>query len=312
MRYPIFVAVFLLFAPLSADAYRYTHEILPGETLETIARRYQINIKEIKRHNRIRGHRIRAGRKLKIISKKATRTRSKNQYTVRKGDSLGRIASKHKMKLGLLKALNRRAAKRPLQRGMKLWVVVEGSAPKGRIKGLVQMRNGVGYTVRRAYRAWGTMNSLTQIADVHGAYHRKYPRAAPLRVYDLSQKGGGRIPPHVSHQKGRDVDLPYVQLAGKTRRKATGDSLDLERTWFLIKRFVDTNEVKYIFMEYRLQKALYEYALKSGVSKGFVDDLFQYPSGKNGGKGIIRHEPGHATHYHVRFYPGPHRSTPTS
>jgi murein endopeptidase len=156
------------------------------------------------------------------------------------------------------------------------------------------------------------MNTLTRIADVHGAYSRRYPDAPALRIYDLSQKGGGRIPPHVSHRTGLDVDLPYVQQVGKVRRKATGKSLDLERTWYLIKSFVDTNEVKYIFMEYRLQKALYEYAVKSGVSKSFVNELFQYPAGRHGGKGIIRHEPGHATHYHVRFYPGPRRPAPTS
>jgi hypothetical protein len=82
---------------------------------------------------------------------------------------------------------------------------------------------------------------------------------------------------------------------------ANSGNLDAARTWDLIKAFLDTNEIKYIFMDYSVQKLLYEHAAKKGVSSDTLDELFQYPRGKNRGHGLIRHSKGHVNHFHVRF-----------
>ena len=62
--------------------------------------------------------------------------------------------------------------------------------------------------------------------------------------------------------------------------------------------------VEYIFLDYRLQRRLYKYAKKVGWSDRALERVFQYrPSGKGGKRslrGIIRHEPGHRNHYHIR------------
>ena len=59
--------------------------------------------------------------------------------------------------------------------------------------------------------------------------------------------------------------------------------------------------MRYIFVDYSVQKLLYEYAKGKGVSEDTLSELFQYPRGKRASRGIIRHWKGHIDHFHVRF-----------
>jgi len=128
-----------------------------------------------------------------------------------------------------------------------------------------------------------------------------------VHVGDISKRGGGPFSPHISHQHGRDVDMGYVLKgndAHETKfRGANAKNLDVARTWTLIKAFIDTDEVTYIFMDHRIQKLLYEYAQSRGVDEDTLDELFQYPRGRGRSHGIIRHWKGHSNHFHVRFRP---------
>ena len=54
-------------------------------------------------------------------------------------------------------------------------------------------------------------------------------------------------------------------------------------------------------MNYRLQKVFYDWAKKAGVKRAVLERVFQYPRGKRAMRGIIRHEPGHHAHMHLRF-----------
>ena len=56
-----------------------------------------------------------------------------------------------------------------------------------------------------------------------------------------------------------------------------------------------------MFVDYKLQKLLYEYAESQGASEEFLDEIFQYPRGKRRMYGLIRHWKGHTNHFHVRF-----------
>ena len=90
--------------------------------------------------------------------------------------------------------------------------------------------------------------------------------------------------------------------ANETRfRTGNNGNLDVARTWALIKAFVDNADVRAVFLDYNLQKLLYEHARKQKVSESTLDALFQYPRGKGRGFGIIRHWKGHKDHFHVRF-----------
>jgi membrane-bound lytic murein transglycosylase D len=84
------------------------HRVRSGETLSTIARRYGTSVNKIARANNLRSkHRIRAGQRLKIPSRGATVSAgsspvvvtsgksSSKVYSVRRGDNLWKLASRH-------------------------------------------------------------------------------------------------------------------------------------------------------------------------------------------------------------------------
>jgi membrane-bound lytic murein transglycosylase D len=66
-----------------------THTVRSGDSLWLLASRYGSTVDRIKRDNRLHSDRLAVGQKIKIQTGSATGARS---YTVRKGDSVGRIA----------------------------------------------------------------------------------------------------------------------------------------------------------------------------------------------------------------------------
>ena len=297
----------------------FEHEVVPGEHLAQIAGRYGVRRKDIIRMNgalRKNPNMLRVGQRIKVCPDIAPRERSKISYTVQSGDTLGDIALQYHLtprellsyQQGKLADANR------LREGQKLtvWVdggVVEGftrkSDDKGVLAGGVQLPPGRHYVIKWEAAAWGTSGTIRAIQSAVAAYKRKLPGGPKVHVGDISKKRGGPFSPHISHQQGRDVDVGYVltgKYAHETRFKsATKSNLDVPRTWALIKAFIDTNEVRYIFMDYKIQGMLYEYAKERGVSENLLDELFQYPRGRGRTSGIIRHWKGHVNHFHVRF-----------
>ncbi len=292
--------------------YRCRHEILPGESLRQIARRYHTTSKRLREINKLKGSALRAGRKLGIVSAYPCRTRRKVKHTVRKGDTLTKVARKYKMQLKLLKRLNR-AANKGLRPGQRLVVVMEGPMPGKKIAGMYRLIAGPGYKVRNPKRAWGTFLTINRMIDVLSAHHKAYPNGHPIRVDDLSRKGGGYLKPHKSHRSGRDIDIRYpLKEATDKYVKARASNLDLPRAWNLLHGFLKTGDMVYLFVDYKLQKILYDHALKQKIPVSTLKDWFQYPRSKKTLKGIIRHEPGHATHVHVRFRRMAKEEKPTS
>lgn len=294
------VLLVLAAGQLAAFGYKYVHEVMPGESLAQIAKRYRISVDRLRRINRIKSARLRAGQKLRIVSSVPARIRYRRRYVVRKGDTLSGIAKRFRTSVRVLQHVNRGRLGRLLRPGQKLMLVMEAPAKPGNLKNLYRIDAGPGYAVRNPKRSWGTFLAVRRLHDVLTAYRERYPDGERPRIHDLSQRGGGYLPPHVSHRTGRDVDVPYP-LRGKRFGPATSVTLDLRRMWFLLSTFVATKDVDLIFMDYRLQRALYKYAQTLDLPAGTLDNLFQYPRGKSVRGGLIRHEPGHATHFHVRF-----------
>ena len=297
-----------------SEFYRCRHEVLPGETLGEIARRYRITTRRLRAINRLKGASasLQAGRKLGIVTRYPCRVRRKVQHTVRKGESLHKVARKYKMELSLLRKLNRKAGKR-LRPGMYLTVVVEGPEPSKKIAGMHRLISGPGYKTRRRSRSWGTFLTVNTLIDVFTEHHRKFPRGYAIRVDDLSRKGGGHLKPHKSHRTGRDVDIRYpLKVKTDSYVKANAKNIDLPRAWHLIHSFMKTGKVTFLFIDYKLQKLFYQQALKEKIPEETLKEWFQYPSGKKVLRGIIRHEPGHATHLHVRFHREPKPDKPSS
>jgi LysM repeat protein len=57
--------------------------------------------------------------------------------------------------------------------------------------------------------------------------------------------------------------------------------------------------VQYLFLDRRIQRLLYDYALSRGADRAYLDNLFGNGNFRNG---MIHHVPRHYDHMHVRFY----------
>ncbi|HVE84495.1 MAG TPA: LysM peptidoglycan-binding domain-containing protein, partial [Myxococcales bacterium] len=67
-------------------------------------------------------------------------------------------------------------------------------------------------------------------------------------------------------------------------------------TWALLKALVTQTDVQMVLLDRRVQKVLYDFALRSGEDKGWLDSLF------NGSEPLVKHARRHRDHLHVRFF----------
>jgi murein endopeptidase len=155
-------------------------------------------------------------------------------------------------------------------------------------------------------RNFGTPEMVEAIVAGVDAVHSRHPGAHRLVTGDLSRREGGRLSPHLSHQSGRDADIGYylhTHVPPRWFRKASRESLDVPRTWAFVSSLLKDGKVEYIFMDYRLQRLLYEHARDSvKLGAGALSRTFSYPRGRGARVGVIRHLKGHRDHMHVRFH----------
>ncbi len=302
----------------------YLHEVLEGEMVSSIAPRYGVRITDIKRLNpNLDINKIRPGQKLRVCPEIAPRLREEFVYTVKSGDMLSKIGEKYgllareivRLQSGKLrKRLD--ANMNDLRPGDELTLIVDRGvlaeyAPKnedrGTLKVGIQLTPGKGYYIKRPHLAYGTAACIKAIKAAVSRYKQtKVGKAGPqIHIGDISSRGGGPLRGHKSHQKGVDVDVGLVLSGAEANevrfRTGNANNLDIPRTWTLIKAFVDSADVRAVFLDYNIQKLLYEYAKKQKVSEATLSELFQYPRGRGRNFGIIRHWKGHRDHFHVRF-----------
>lgn len=177
-----------------------------------------------------------------------------------------------------------------------------GRAHDGRLLNGVPLKTRPGVIARKG-RNWGTSETVAAIYQAVDTVRALYPDTPDLAVGDLSRKHGGKLRPHKSHQSGRDADIAYYVM----RRPHPGGlshvspkQLDAPRTFTFIESLLGAG-VEYIFIDYRLQKPLYEYARdKAGKSESWLRKTFAYPRGRKA-RAVISHLRGHDTHLHVRL-----------
>jgi murein endopeptidase len=146
----------------------------------------------------------------------------------------------------------------------------------------------------------------------------RFPKLHRLAIGDLSGERGGPISGHASHQSGRDVDLGlYFQHAPADYPKAfvhvRKGKLHVGATWALVEALFSMRGQPggpwRIFLDYDIQRALYQHARKQGVSKAQLSKIFQYPNGASTRDRFVQHVAHHADHLHVRFGCPPHDRT---
>ena len=147
-----------------------------------------------------------------------------------------------------------------------------------------------------------TIRNIYNAAKRYRAYFRdRGLKFVPLSIGDISRPSGGPLPPHVSHQSGRDVDVGIILKSGNASGRflhANPSNMDPLRTWVMLKSFIDTSDVRYIFIHRGLADAL-----KTYISKIYARQrpLLRKYLGAFAPDGVIRPDAEHSSHVHIRF-----------
>ncbi len=309
------------------------HTIVPGETYDDIGARYGVTKKEILRWNKKRlGEKkwLIAGRKLSIQARRLPPPREKTSYVVRPGDTWSSIAKKFGVDTKMFRGVWNKRAPKKLRPGqvLRAWTnpdvvtipittpaegqvpefsvrgggFASGRANRGRLVNGVRLPDSEYYTVRKPERAWGTSKTVLIVQKAIATFRIKSGFKGQVLIADMSQRRGGRIRPHSSHQTGLDVDIRLPKLPGIAKGKApTANEIDWAASWVLLREFIDTGEVQYIFLSYNRQKRLLHAARAAGASANYIATHIQYPRGSGSNQGTIRHSKGHTIHFHVRI-----------
>jgi murein endopeptidase len=175
-----------------------------------------------------------------------------------------------------------------------------GAPWSGRLQAPARLRGGDGYHIRRPWRTYATRTTVAFVKEAIDDTLDAFPKAHVLAIGDLSQEAGGWISEHASHQSGRDVDIGLFfkkKPEGYPAKfiRATSTTLDAAATWKLVSSFARTQDddggAQFIFLDERLQHVLVSWAEKNKVSEKRIRQVQR----------VLRHEPNHADHIHVRF-----------
>lgn len=177
-----------------------------------------------------------------------------------------------------------------------------GRPGSGRLFNAVAMPADPHWTIAANAAAWATTETIEAIQTAVDTVHELFPETPPLYIGDMSDREGGRLKRHQSHQSGRDADLGFYFTTGQGTWFAPGTAknLDLARNWALVRALVVRTDVETIFLDTRIQKQLYKYALSIAEDQEWLDRVFGFVRGSR--DAIIKHVTGHKTHYHVRFF----------
>lgn len=241
------------------------------------------------------------------------------RYTIRRGGSLENVANLFKIYhheilamnpgIGLEQRLPPDTRVVVYRRDPAVASESIGFPSGGSLAGAVPMVEGKGRRILAIpWKTWGTASTIALLDRVLDRWSARGD-VQPILVGNISNRTGGKLEPHSTHQSGRDVDLGYPQkLAAGAElnwQEMNERNLDAAETWELLKMLVDTRAVEEIYIDRTLQKLLYDYAVESGVvKKSSLARWMEYPRPTGQSGTVIKHVPGHTDHLHVRFVCG--------
>jgi LysM repeat protein len=157
-----------------------------------------------------------------------------------------------------------------------------------------------GYHLRDESRSYTTPEVVGALLDAIEAVRAQFPDTCDLFIGDFSCQNGGSAIHHRSHQNGRDVDIGLYAKGNRPLNSLVTmgeDNLDAAKTWCLIENLIASQRVQYIFLDRRIQKILYEYAVTRGYDQAYLGRVFGNVRGS-----LIQHIRNHYDHMHVRFF----------
>ncbi|QSQ18881.1 penicillin-insensitive murein endopeptidase [Pyxidicoccus parkwayensis] len=173
-----------------------------------------------------------------------------------------------------------------------------GFVQSGRLVNGKRFPNGPEWIVVSPEVAWATEETIDYLTTAIREVRAKYPEAPPLRVNGISNKEGGYLRPHKSHQNGRDVDVGfYYPTVDPIREREREKYINVPLNWALLRALITKTDVQMVLVDKRVRQVIYNYALSIGEDKAWLDSLFN-----DGPNGVIRHARRHRDHFHVRFH----------
>ncbi|MEP7342386.1 MAG: penicillin-insensitive murein endopeptidase [Acidobacteriota bacterium] len=112
-------------------------------------------------------------------------------------------------------------------------------------------KSGPGFFCRQPdSRRYGQFETIQALKAIGAAWAKTHPLAPRIVISDISKRGGGKFPPHVSHQTGLDIDIRLMRNDGKedgTNYRATTYSRALTQELVNLIRANGVLPVEYIF-----------------------------------------------------------------
>lgn len=157
---------------------------------------------------------------------------------------------------------------------------------------------GGAWTVVVPESCWTTEETADAVIAAANQLRAWFPSGAPVRVGQVSGPEGGFLPPHVTHQSGRDVDLGLFYPGEEPFRvKEREKVMDVAMNWAFVKALLIHGDVQFVLLDWRVQNVLYAYALKHGEDRAWLDSLF-----RAGNASVFHHARKHRDHFHVRYW----------
>lgn len=313
------------------------HESLPRDTIETVALRYGVTARELRRWNgmsaagRLHSH---TPKHLRVRAKRFPPPRERLIHVATEGENWDSIGRRYGVFDRQLRAWNRDEIGKSVEPGERVTVWIEpmvhetmlvdlaapgraglispgahgiGTPQSGVLAAGVQVPAGEGYVRRYPNSAWGTTYAVRHLVETLDTFHITSGYRGTLMLGSMSFRHGGKIGSHISHRSGRDIDIRLPMRPGLPRSTApTGKNVDWDAAWALILEFAHSGAVQLILLDYGVQRRLYRRAKAAGVSEALLAELLQYPRGSRSNAGMVRHSPGHDGHIHVRYACGPY------
>lgn len=292
-----------------------THVVEAGESLWAIAKRHGCDVEDVRQANTDLDGVIYPGQKLEIPRCGGETI----AVLVKKGDTLSGIAKRYRTTTQALQTLNElsgtaiyvgQTLKIPTPEPTFITGQSIGKPHQGKLKQATRVPYDAGYYRRRLERTWAAKYVVEQLTTTIQEVRARYPGLPRLALGDLSARRGGPLSGHSSHQSGRDVDVGFffrTNPAGYPQAfvSAKNGTLHDAANWALLERLIarvgKPGGVELVFLDYKIQKRLYQAARKAGVSRQKLKTIFQYPDGAFAQGRIVQHVSHHDDHFHIRF-----------
>jgi len=318
------------------------HLVIPAETLQEIAFRYQVSLNNLERWNGIdESESLEPGTKIEVRTKLDPLPLPQQQITYRpdKRESWTSLATRFDVPVAKLQAYNP-GVEGNIARGTELTIWIDpkplerkqdiqlpkftvpqdalsvGEPQAGSIENPIQFPENEALYKRRNPRIMYCASYMAENLQFAVAKFRyTYDFEGDIVIADMSRKGGGKFPPHKSHQAGRDVDIWMPTIKGvyqpsHIREGKERKPFPEETDWFALYGFTkalgETGSVEAIFLDESLHDRVYNAAQLMGADQEELEQMIsRHPDGSRHPNALITHSPGHTRHFHVRFKCGP-------